>query len=183
MSTLDLKGAAEEDEMNTSTRVRCNRALKDPVSMQMGMGPVCRTLAARSDSGRLLEDQPVLNDVQPLREAGLVCRRLEDGRFATNVPQLVVSHSPTGFAWGYAGSGQADLALNVLHLLLPHKVRPRGFEVPLVTLHEGAVSQEAWGLHQDFKERFIAPLPEAGGHVPLEVINEWLAERLTREAA
>lgn len=28
--------------------------------------------------------------------------------------QRIVYHSPTGFEWGYAGSGPADLALNIL---------------------------------------------------------------------
>lgn len=33
--------------------------------------------------------------------------------YLTNVPYLVVHHSPTGFAWGYNGSGPSDLGLNV----------------------------------------------------------------------
>lgn len=164
--------------MGTQTCVRCNRALKDPVSMQVGMGPTCRALASRSDSGRLLNDQPVLNDVQPLREVGLVCRQLEDGRFACNVPQVVVYRSPTGFSWGYRGSGPANLALNVLHLLLP----PSGSHMDCV-YGDVVVSNDAARLHQEFKERFIATMPAAGGCVPIEQINEWLAERLVAEAA
>jgi hypothetical protein len=33
--------------------------------------------------------------------------------------QKVVNHSPDGFAWGYAGSGPAQLALAILLKLLP----------------------------------------------------------------
>ena len=33
--------------------------------------------------------------------------------YLTNVPYLVIHHSPTGFAWGYSGSGPSDLGLNV----------------------------------------------------------------------
>ena len=169
--------------MSSMTCVRCNRALKDADSVFAGMGPTCRAKAARSDSGRLLGDQPVLNDVGGVAEVGLVCRRLEDGRLAANVPQVLVHHSPTGFAWGYNGSGPADLALNVLHILLPHGVKARGFEECLVVLNEGHCSTDAWSLHQEFKERFIATLPPEGGHVPLEVINAWIAERLVADAA
>jgi hypothetical protein len=133
--------------------VRCGRALQNLESMRAGMGPTCRAKAGCSDSGRLLEDQPVLVGVPPLVEAGLICRRLEDGRAACNVPQLVVRHSPTGFEWGYGGSGPADLALNVLTILAPER---------------------ADELHQEFKRAFLEAMPAAGGHVTLPEIRAWL---------
>ena len=51
------------------------------------------------------------------------------------LPQRIVYHSPTGFEFGYGGSGPADLALNILALFISRC--------------------EAEQLHQDFKWAFI----------------------------
>lgn len=67
----------------------------------------------------------------------------------------VYSHSPTGFSWGYGGSGPAQLALAILLRYLP--------EIDAVS------------LHQDFKWKFIAPLPQEDFETQLD-IREWIAE-------
>jgi len=36
------------------------------------------------------------------------------GEMMQEFPQQIVEHSPTGYEWGYGGSGPADLALNIL---------------------------------------------------------------------
>jgi hypothetical protein len=54
----------------------------------------------------------------------------------------VVNHSPTGFCWGYGGSGPAQLALAIL---LDHFNGDRG---------------RALALYQDFKFKVIARLPQ-----------------------
>jgi hypothetical protein len=53
----------------------------------------------------------------------------------------VVNHSPTGFCWGYGGSGPAQLALAILmdHL---------------------GDTERALALYQDFKWKVIARLPQ-----------------------
>jgi hypothetical protein len=51
-------------------------------------------------------------------------------------------HSPSGFSWGYNGSGPADLALCLL-------------------LHMGVPDQDAWHMHQMFKANVIAQLEQA----------------------
>ncbi len=53
----------------------------------------------------------------------------------------VFPHSPDGFAWGYLGSGPAQLALAIL-------------------LEGGIDEAEAVQFHQTFKEEFIAGLPQ-----------------------
>jgi hypothetical protein len=53
----------------------------------------------------------------------------------------IVNHSPTGFCWGYAGSGPAQLALAIL---LDHFNGDRA---------------RALSLYQDFKFKVIARLP------------------------
>jgi len=53
------------------------------------------------------------------------------------------NHSPTGFEWGYEGSGPAQLALAILADLLVD-------------------DREAVRLHQKFKQDVIAKLPKPG---------------------
>jgi hypothetical protein len=52
----------------------------------------------------------------------------------------VVKHSPSGFNWGYRGSGPADLAYAILYDLYGKKVADR--------------------LYQQFKHDIIAQLPQ-----------------------
>jgi hypothetical protein len=63
------------------------------------------------------------------------------------------NHSPDGFAWGYGGSGPAQLALAVL-------------------LQAGLDDGEAVALHQRFKADHIATLPET---FDVEIrLGEWI---------
>ncbi len=160
---------------------RCGRRLRDARSIAIGAGPTCAAILGRvSTSLPLFDDQPVLNGCGPLEDVGLVCVRLEDGRLACNVPHVVVCHSPTGFECGYDGSGPADLALNVLHALLPPLAEGGGLCQrwrPANGVGETTVSDAAFLLYQDFKRAFIASMPRDGGRVPIEVIRQWLEER------
>lgn len=135
------------------------------------MGAVCYGKASRQDSGSLFNDTPVLNGVGELKDVGLVCRRLADGRLACNVPHVVVRHSPTGFECGYGGSGPAELALNVLHALLPCGDLGRAYG-------DVWVSADAERLYMRFMWDFIDRMAEDGGRVPIEDINQWIAGKL-----
>lgn len=138
------------------------------------MGPICASKASLERWESLCWGKSnLLTDVKSLQEAGLVCRKMGEDIFATNIPQFIIHHSPTGFAWGYGGSGPADLALNVLHLLLP----PQNGK-PTVTIGIAEVSPEAYALHQDLKWRFIATMPEEGARIPIEEINQWIVQKL-----
>ncbi len=95
----------------------------------------------------------------------------------TNVPWTVIHHSPTGFEWGYGGSGPADLALNILNAFVPARSRfVRGDVVPAINIKcwRGYCSKTAWDLHQAFKWRFIAKMPKYGGTIPREEILEYI---------
>lgn len=68
-----------------------------------------------------------------------------------------VRHSPTGFAWGYGGSGPSDLARSILWDALGFAPAP--------------------SLYQEFKRTFIEPLHQEQGFVIEEGdIRAWLAE-------
>jgi len=78
----------------------------------------------------------------------------------TFLKQRIVLHSPTGFGWGYGGSGPSDLALNML------------FDYLLRTKTKGARCL-ALDLHQSFKWGFIATQTKDLS-VSGERIGEWL---------
>jgi transcriptional regulator with XRE-family HTH domain len=86
----------------------------------------------------------------------IVCSRDAFG-LHVNIPQRIVRHSPTGFNWGYGGSGPADLALNILSVFIGQEA--------------------AESLYQDFKREFIAPMPFQGGTIPREAILNWVKEK------
>ena len=70
------------------------------------------------------------------------------------------NHSPTGFAWGYSGSGPSQPALAIL---ADH-------------LGDDAI---ALRCYQDFKSAFIATAPEEGFTLTSEQVSEWLTQQGT----
>ncbi len=102
----------------------------------------------------------------------------DEDRPAYKLRQMIV-HSPSGMAWGYGGSGPADLALSILadHL-------GEADALPTPERYDHALAKEiqrtrAWMLHQDFKWQFIAPLDQgAGWTITAAAIDAWLAPRL-----
>ncbi len=84
-----------------------------------------------------------------------------DGRPLDPMPsQAVYNHSQDGFAWGYAGSGPAQLALAIL-------------------LAEPSVSpQAALVLHQQFKREFVAGLPDRADFTLQLDVRRWAAQAL-----
>ena len=66
----------------------------------------------------------------------------------------VRNHSPTGFSWGYGGSGPAQLALAILLRVTDRATAER--------------------LYQAFKWECIAPLPSEGFSMPVRAVREWL---------
>ena len=74
------------------------------------------------------------------REVGFCFLAMPDQcLYLTNVPYLVLHHSPTGFAWGFNGSGPTDLALN----LGEYFCRKLGWTEPTVKLWKGQTASAA----------------------------------------
>lgn len=95
--------------------------------------------------------------------ADIVCERERVGNLSpregaakVNIRRQFVYHSPTGFEWGYGGSGPADLALNILGLFVP--------------------PSEAWRLHQDYKRDVVAGIPDEGITITAESVRTWLQD-------
>lgn len=131
---------------------RCNRALKDPESIERGFGPICWAKVQAEDRGMNKGEQMKM-DV--FYDGGDIVLKRINGCATANVPHAIVYHSPTGFEWGYGGSGPADLALNILYAVTGNK-------------------KLAMDLHQRFKWEFIVGMPAEGGIIKREEIIEWL---------
>lgn len=120
-----------------------------------------------------------LDDTLSLTAFGLMVKRLPTGEIVANVPHAIKYHSPTGFEIGYGGSGPAELALNVLHVLLPPTeadlgaAEAGGWSDPSLV----GVSHLAFRLHQAFKWDFIAPMDTQGGCIEIAVIRSWIASQ------
>lgn len=152
-----------------TTCTRCKRALKDPVSIQRGYGPICwnKHLAEQEKESCEMND---LHIDEPIDEFIIIERRPEG--VATNVPHLVTHHSPTGFEFGYGGSGPADLALNILEVIL----RDMHYEGERTndTWKGDTCYKLAYALHQPFKWDFIASMNRAGGKIYTNDIVSWI---------
>lgn len=85
----------------------------------------------------------------------IICKRHPEGIYV-NIPQVIVRHSPTGFEWGYGGSGPADFALNILAQYIGN--------------------ERANTLYQRFKWEFIATLPDEGGVIRRADVLAWVAQ-------
>jgi hypothetical protein len=147
----------------------CGRSLSNLASIRRGIGPVCahRTGADMSTKEHDFADVHI---PEPIR-SGVILRREGDVAM-TNVPHAVVWHSPTGFEWGYSGSGPADLALNALEAALASL----GFEGPREKCYDGSAFVAAIRLHQAFKFAFIAGIPHEGGTIEWSEIETFVRE-------
>jgi len=128
---------------------RCNRPLKDPDSVKRGFGPVCW---AKIQAEKIKEEA---EEPGGLYDGGDIILHRVNGYATANVPHAIVRHSPTGFEWGYGGSGPADLALNILYAVTSNK-------------------ELAIRYYQQFKWDFIAKVPREGGVIKRDEIIDWL---------
>jgi len=108
---------------------------------------------------------------------GVVLRRDSDrmdggARVYTNVPHLFHHHSPTGFEWGYAGSGPTDLAFNITEWFLRHL----GWDcAPMQTYSGDRVFRFAWRLRQEVKRRWIVSIRAEGGTIPYAELRAYFS--------
>lgn len=127
-------------------------------------------------------------DGLPMEESGVLLKRMYDGSPITNVPWLVIDHSPTGFEWGFDGSGPADLALNILEHALwllglasaSDTIRPNNeddhfpFQKAVFKCFNGRCMGDAWKMHQKLKKEIMVNMDVAGGFIPWEWIVEFI---------
>lgn len=155
---------------------RCGRPLSNAKSREKGIGPECeRKLLEGPKKARRANRNPGDNDTIVRYDGGsffierksaptlkvshghlaLAPAQHEASGIRTNVPRLVYKHSPTGFNFGYSGSGPADLALNLLLFVCRN-------------------TRDAERLYQSFKAHFIAPCQENRLVIDRADLDAWL---------
>lgn len=82
---------------------------------------------------------------------------INDQELSPKESQELRNHSPDGFAWGYGGSGPAQLALA---LLLKFTTK-----------------EKALKYYQQFKWDIISGLPGSGFELLEEVVTNWIKKR------
>lgn len=150
----------------------CHRPLSDPESVKRGIGPVCGGRFALVDARQ--EQAPEDEAETTAFTEEIVIRRSRQGAVITNVPRLVTQHSPSGYEFGYGGSGPADLALNVLENVLT----AQGYRGERVKCFHGTCFDLAYRLHNSFKFEFIATLDqERGGTIAYQAVADWIGRK------
>jgi len=120
-------------------------------------------------SDRALKSDPAIDGFVMMRRGNTV---------HTNVPHLVTHHSPTGFEFGYGGSGPADLALNIVAFIVSRE-NLAGDEK--VAAWDGTpVPAEVWRIYQDFKWEFLT---RDRNHItiPYEEALMWVFMRISSD--
>ena len=143
---------------------RCGRALKNPKARELGYGLICwrKIQGERAREQRNADDSIVIT---PTITDGYAGARGENGeikvvriRNGRQEPlRHLVLHSPSGFEWGYSGSGPTDLARSII-------ADVTGDDNP----HPG--------IYQEFKRQFVTRWKDRW-EVSLEKIQSWLKER------
>ena len=126
----------------------CRRILKNMLSIELGIGPVCR---ARDN----LQGEFDFMKAEAIEDFGDVYFSRGDDGATTNVPHRVKRHSPTGFEWGYGGSGPSEFALNILSCYIGQA--------------------EAEKYYMDFKRDFISGIQEYSGVIKRDDVMRWLS--------
>ncbi|HVM96244.1 MAG TPA: DUF6166 domain-containing protein, partial [Candidatus Acidoferrales bacterium] len=112
-----------------------------------------------------------------MRQHDVVIQRERDGTVHVNIkaPRLVY-HSPTGYEYGYGGSGPSDLALNVLEEFYVARFPTAERSA---RLYKGMCTEFTMMHHNDFKFAVIARLDRnVDTHrVSAESINRWITDR------
>lgn len=93
----------------------CNRPLKREPWITLGIGPIC---SKKQQAEAIRQGDKDL--VVPYDGGDIWVRRSAptsgENSLLTNVQRSIYRHSPTGFEFGYGGSGPSDLALNICRM-------------------------------------------------------------------
>jgi hypothetical protein len=81
-------------------------------------------------------------------------------------------HSPSGFEWGYEGSGPADLALAILVDHFNERPPSKGWQAARL-FDRWTRNSRTWKLHQPFKREFVATW-HAAWTITSQEIETWV---------
>lgn len=160
---------------------RCNKELTDPVSIQRGYGAVCFMIVEKQGVQLRMFEPNIVYVSKPPIDDELYAYCLNDNWSVihSNIPFVVTHHSPTGWGWGYAGSGASDFALNCVQWLLT-KINYDG-DVSNNNFGKNYIFSECWKHYQAFKEQFVMVQKGKLFSVKTDIAIEWLQDRMSDE--
>ena len=147
----------------------CKRTLSNPTWVRLGIGPVCARKNGVTGASRPGQTEADDDDLVPYDGGDLFIERIspwisEAGvkDFASgcrsNVPRQIYRHSPTGYNFGYSGSGPSDFALNASLLLCEH-------------------ADDAYRIYQDFKFFFVSGATEDALVIQIDQAKKFFTDR------
>lgn len=136
---------------------RCNRPLKNPIYVKLGIGKICLS-KEKVESESYKDPDSILTPF-----SGDVEVKRDGNKKYINIEQRLIRHSPTGLEWGYGGSGPADFAANILFKFTGDE-------------------KFSWKHHQDFKWDFVSRLPREGGIIAGGTITEWIKDKRHKDS-
>ena len=103
----------------------------------------------------------------PLRDYNTVIMKIGDAEFWGNLPLYLdeVNHSPTGFSWGFYGSGPSQLAYAIL----------RSYYVFVESLAISEAIRKAKNHYMRFKQDFVAKWHGEEWEVTSDQVAFWLS--------
>lgn len=104
----------------------------------------------------------------------VVLDRDDHGRVHASLPYEIRHYGVESLDWGYIGPATAELALNILHWMLPPGVDGE----PPIACEEGVCSAVAWRLHRSLMAEFLVRVPYTGGCVREADIRRWVLQHL-----
>ena len=159
----------------------CGKPLTDEVSRKRGIGPDCwAKLEDGSRRGRAHYGQH--HDLDwDMERRDVICRRDDDQSMHFNLPLRHVHHSPSGWEWGYEGSGPSDFAHNIIAAFEDEfwEVTPS----ERVMVWDGSlVHPGVWVHYQAYKRQVVAGIPREGGVLTGDSIREWIRRNVPATA-
>lgn len=108
-----------------------------------------------------------------LGDKNMVVMKIDNGDFWGNLPLYLdeVNHSPTGFEWGFYGSGPSQLAYAILR---SYFVIGRKYDTP-----QGI--RKAKSLYMLFKQDFVAKWHGEEWEISSDMIEYWVSTQKIKE--
>jgi hypothetical protein len=120
---------------------RCNRMLKSEPGRSQGIGPVCKMKEEAGIGKQTADDGDI---IEPYDGGDIWIERMDAATMLvpgvtmnmkhscsgirTNIRRTIYRHSPTGFNFGYGGSGPADAALNILRMFTTPEIADANYQ-------------------------------------------------------
>lgn len=92
----------------------------------------------------------------------------------TNVPHVVIHHSPVGYDFRYGGNGPSDLALNLCELAL----MDLGYQGDRIECWDGTCFSAAFAMHIKAMHVFISTVDRMGGYIDWGTFRDWVQNAL-----